>query len=251
MSKFNKINKTKLSLIGSFAILLAIVFTMVSTTYAWFTNKNSEIGNIDNITVKDESVIKKVTYFQQSTLDGSNMGFNINTNDNYSFKMKTYSILDPKYRLLIKVDLLENITSLKISAHTNTTNTPYIAGNANSDNKEIQLKESDNPLSNIVDFAIVDVTTDESSYFVDESSVTYTNLLSTKDDSTYVMDEVTLNENYSISNNTLFIMVNYNKAEIEKIYSAYIGSDVIENATFESGIPFKLDFYFLLDKNIA
>ncbi len=210
-------------LFKSIILLLMTILLLVFSVYAWFlTNTNAEAKSISGYT-ETTDVSATLTYYNARL--NSNNSVVIDTRIN-NFKMPTYKMLpsiNDNNCIVAKLDITPNIINPIISFKSYCTTTNYSTEYPVEENKENNILEVNNYISNIIRIGSLEVTTvnNESSYkltssksFVDMSSI-----IPEKEVTLNLLNNIVLNEEKTY---TYYFVIYYYDLSIAYFYSQNI-----------------------------
>lgn len=246
----------------SILLLMSCFLVTIVSTIAWFSAVRSSQTNGGSINLYKNEIVKNVTFHTCDTTyetDEDILPFYVNGSKNYNFGK--YAVDSAKYQTLIRVELDSKYSSINLSVETSAT---YYQGEVDENGElkqEYLLKKTENSLTSIVDFYAFDES------YIDNNTIDNHYNLKLNDTCNDNNDKVTfVNDTYTglveekrilmhtfTDVSVIYIVVNYNFASIETIYSLNIGNDVIfsaDNADEEgrSYISYDCDFNFYILK---
>lgn len=232
-------------------------------TFAWFSAKRTDEVAIENIIANSPEMVDSVSIYPFHTLTASE---GTSSSATYTFEktaltenvMGKYSILKPDgHGVLIEITLSSyalTADALKVSAFSNAT---YYLGQINPATGKLYtpLTLDNNSLSSIVCFYSFLPTSivDQNTYFSVDLATT---INSTGASMNFVSSNTLVNYvpmcDVAQKPNKLYVILDYDAALIEDIYSANIGNSVINDITHmdsdgQSYLTYINDFYFSIN----
>lgn len=256
--------RQKLKMFTSLFLCIASLFSCVTLTLAWFAFNNNVSGGGIGVGAEKKADLIAYEYYVADTGEANKDKFLfVKTTDETKQKPGAYDVLNRKYQLLIKLYLRADAQKVLVSAETDT---KYFLGDGTQEHRLAAALPADgtlkNPLSSVV--AMRGVAADELSgntnngYVWTENTDEYVKFM--KDSSAnsvprsaITMPEITLPESTETFTGTgydgsaytneecktAFILISYDAALIEAVFSANIGNSDIVNL---DEVPFMCDF---------
>ena len=256
--------RQKLKMFTSLFLCIASLFSCVTLTLAWFAFNNNVSGGGIGVGAEKKADLIAYEYYVADTSEANKDKFLfVKTTDETKQKPGAYDVLNRKYQLMIKLYLRADAQKVLVSAETDTN---YFLGDGTQEHRLAAALPADgtlkNPLSSVV--AMRGVAADELSgntnngYVWTENTDEYVKFM--KDSSANsvprsanTMPEITLPESTETFTGTgydgsaytneecktAFILISYDAALIEAVFSANIGNSDIVNL---DEVPFMCDF---------
>lgn len=257
--------RQKLKMFTSLFLCIASLFSCVTLTLAWFAfNNNVSGGGIGVGAEKKADLIAYEYYVADTREENKDKFLFVKTTDETKQKPGAYDVLNRKYQLMIKLYLRADAQKVLVSAETDT---DYFLGDGTQEHRLAAALPADgtlkNPLSSVV--AMRGVAADELSgdtnngyVWTEKADKEYVKFMAgSSADSVprgaITVCETTLPENTETFTGTgydgsaytnaecktAFILISYDAALIEAVFSANIGNNDIVNL---DEVPFMCDF---------
>lgn len=256
--------RQKLKMFTSLFLCIASLFSCVTLTLAWFAFNNNVSGGGIGVGAKKKADLIAYEYYVADTSEANKDKFLfVKTTDETKQKPGAYDVLNRKYQLMIKLYLRADAQKVLVSAETDT---DYFLGDGTQEHRLAAALPADgtlkNPLSSVA--AMRRVAADELSgdanngYVWKENTDEYVKFM--KDSSAnsvprsaITVCDTTLPESTETFTGTgydgsaytneecktAFILISYDAALIEAVFSANIGNSDIVNL---DEVPFMCDF---------
>lgn len=259
-----KRTRQKLKMFTSLFLCIASLFSCVTLTLAWFAFNNNVSGGGIGVGAEKKADLIAYEYYVADTGEANKDKFLfVKTTDETKQKPGAYDVLNRKYQLLIKLYLRADAQKVLVSAETDTN---YFLGDGTQEHRLAAALPADgtlkNPLSSVVAMrgvAAGELSGDANNGYVwTENTDEYVKFM--KDSSAnsvprgaITMPEITLPESTETFTGTgydgsaytneecksAFILISYDAALIEAVFSANIGNSDIVNL---DEVPFMCDF---------
>lgn len=256
--------RQKLKMFTSLFLCIASLFSCVTLTLAWFAfNNNVSGGGIGVGAEKKADLIAYEYYVADTSEENKDKFLFVKTTDETKQKPGAYDVLNRKYQLLIKLYLRADAQKVLVSAETNTN---YFLGDGTQEHRLAAALPADgtlkNPLSSVVAMRGVAAgelsgdanngyvwteNTDEyvkfmkgsSADFVPRSAITVCDTTLPESTETFTGTGYDGSAYTNEECKTAFILISYDAALIEAVFSANIGNNDIVNL---DEVPFMCDF---------
>lgn len=258
--------RQKLKMFTSLFLCIASLFSCVTLTLAWFAFNNNVSGGGIGVGAKKKAALIAYEYYVADTSAANKDRFLfVKTTDETKQKPGAYDVLNRKYQLMIKLYLRADAQKVLVSAETDTN---YFLGDGTQEHRLAAALPADgtlkNPLSSVVAMrgvaASEELAGDTNNGYVwtekaDEKYVKFMEGSSAESvpRSAITMPEITLPESTETFTGTgydgsaytneecktAFILISYDTALIEAVFSANIGNNDIVNL---DEVPFMCDF---------
>ena len=258
--------RQKLKMFTSLFLCIASLFSCVTLTLAWFAfNNNVSGGGIGVGAEKKADLIAYEYYVADTREENKDKFLFVKTTDETKQKPGAYDVLNRKYQLMIKLYLRADAQKVLVSAETDTN---YFLGDGTQEHRLAAALPADgtlkNPLSSVAAMRGVaageELAGDTNNGYVWTENTEEKYVKFMKDSSAnsvprsaITMPEITLPESTetftgtgydgSVYTNeeckTAFILISYDAALIEAVFSANIGNNDIVNL---DEVPFMCDF---------
>lgn len=257
--------RQKLKMFTSLFLCIASLFSCVTLTLAWFAFNNNVSGGGIGVGAKKKADLIAYEYYVADTSEANKDRFLfVKTTDETKQKPGAYDVLNRKYQLLIKLYLRADAQKVLVSAETDT---KYFLGDGTQEHRLAAALPADgtlkNPLSSVVAMrgvAAGELSGDTNNGYVwtEKAGKEYVKFMeSSSADSVprgaITMPEITLPESTETFTGTgydgsaytneecktAFILISYDAALIEAVFSANIGNSDIVNL---DEVPFMCDF---------
>lgn len=218
-------------LLSLFLLAMANMVGLSLVTFAWFTAKQKVDNGTNNIVAIKDEIVEDVKFYSfDTTQQGTKTQYLFNTTPISERDLGKYSIINSGYQLLVEIDFVPNSSA---SVRIETIAESYLGQVSYNEDGTVNysLSERGNSLSSIVcfyAFSEEDVVLSDSGTFF---TVNLSDSISGKKG--FVNDDYTgllpgkSNEICNVSNaDKLFVVIDYDEASIETIYSANLGNDV-------------------------
>lgn len=257
--------RQKLKMFTSLFLCIASLFSCVTLTLAWFAfNNNVSGGGIGVGAEKKADLIAYEYYVADTREENKDKFLFVKTTDETKQKPGAYDVLNRKYQLMIKLYLRADAQKVLVSAETDT---DYFLGDGTQEHRLAAALPADgtlkNPLSSVAamrgvaagelsgdtnnGYVWTENTDNEYVKFMENSSA------NSVPRSAITMPEITLPESTETFTGTgydgsaytneecksAFILISYDAALIEAVFSANIGNSDIVNL---DEVPFMCDF---------
>lgn len=260
-----KPTRQKLKMFTSLFLCIASLFSCVTLTLAWFAfNNNVSGGGIGVGAEKKADLIAYEYYVADTSEENKDKFLFVKTTDETKQKPGAYDVLNRKYQLLIKLYLRADAQKVLVSAETDT---DYFLGDGTQEHRLAAALPADgtlkNPLSSVAAMrgvAAGELSGDTNNGYVwtENTDNEYVKFMegSSADSvprGAITMPEITLPESTETFTGTgydgsaytneecksAFILISYDAALIEAVFSANIGNSDIVNL---DEVPFMCDF---------
>lgn len=256
--------RQKLKMFTSLFLCIASLFSCVTLTLAWFAFNNNVSGGGIGVGAEKKADLIAYEYYVADTSEANKDKFLfVKTTDETKQKPGAYDVLNRKYQLMIKLYLRADAQKVLVSAETDT---KYFLGDGTQEHRLAAALPADgtlrNPLSSVVAMrgvAAGELSGDANNGYVwTENTDEYVKFMadSSADSvprSAITMPEITLPESTETFTGTgydgsaytnaecktAFILISYDAALIETVFSANIGNNDIVNL---DEVPFMCDF---------
>lgn len=258
--------RQKLKMFTSLFLCIASLFSCVTLTLAWFAfNNNVSGGGIGVGAEKKADLIAYEYYVADTREENKDKFLFVKTTDETKQKPGAYDVLNRKYQLLIKLYLRADAQKVLVSAETDTN---YFLGDGTQEHRLAAALPADgtlkNPLSSVVAMRGVaageELAGDANNGYVwtEKADEKYWKFMADSSAnsvprSAITMPEITLPESTETFTGTgydgsaytnaecktAFILISYDTALIEAVFSANIGNNDIVNL---DEVPFMCDF---------
>ena len=256
--------RQKLKMFTSLFLCIASLFSCVTLTLAWFAfNNNVSGGGIGVGAEKKADLIAYEYYVADTREENKDKFLFVKTTDETKQKPGAYDVLNRKYQLMIKLYLRADAQKVLVSAETDTN---YFLGDGTQEHRLAAALPADgtlkNPLSSVV--AMRGVAADElsgntnngyvwtenadeyvkfmagsSADFVPRSAITVCDTTLPESTETFTGTGYDGSAYTNEECKTAFILISYDAALIEAVFSANIGNSDIVNL---DEVPFMCDF---------
>ncbi len=250
----------------SLFLCIASLFSCVTLTLAWFAfNDNVSGSGIGVGAEKKTDLIAYEYYIADTSEENKDKFVFLKTTDETKQKPGAYDVLNKKYQLLIKLYLRADAQKVLVSAETDT---DYFLGDGTEEHRLAAALPADgtlkNPLSSVVamrgmaaDELSADTSTNNGYVWTENTNKEYVKFMASTGADATPMGAVTVCEttlettetftgtgyNGSAYTNeeckTAYILISYDAALIEAVFSANIGNSDIVNL---EEVPFMCDF---------
>lgn len=257
--------RQKLKMFTSLFLCIASLFSCVTLTLAWFAfNNNVSGGGIGVGAEKKADLIAYEYYVADTSAANKDKFLFVKTTDETKQKPGAYDVLNRKYQLMIKLYLRADAQKVLVSAETDTN---YFLGDGTQEHRLAAALPADgtlkNPLSSVVamrGMAAGELSGDANNGYVwtENADIEYVKFMAGSSAdfvprSAITMPEITLPESTETFTGTgydgsaytneecksAFILISYDAALIEAVFSANIGNSDIVNL---DEVPFMCDF---------
>lgn len=256
--------RQKLKMFTSLFLCIASLFSCVTLTLAWFAfNNNVSGGGIGVGAEKKADLIAYEYYVADTREENKDKFLFVKTTDETKQKPGAYDVLNRKYQIMIKLYLRADAQKVLVSAETDTN---YFLGDGTQEHRLAAALPADgtlkNPLSSVVAMrgvAAGELSGDANNGYVwTENTDEYVKFMADSSAnsvpwSAITMPEITLPESTETFTGTgydgsaytnaecktAFILISYDTALIEAVFSANIGNNDIVNL---DEVPFMCDF---------
>lgn len=257
--------RQKLKMFTSLFLCIASLFSCVTLTLAWFAFNNNVSGGGIGVGAKKKADLIAYEYYVADTSAANKDKFLfVKTTDETKQKPGAYDVLNRKYQLMIKLYLRADAQKVLVSAETDT---KYFLGDGTQEHRLAAALPADgtlkNPLSSVVAMrgvAAVELSGDTNNGYVwtEDTGKEYVKFMegssaNSVPRSAITMPEITLPESTETFTGTgydgsaytnaecktAFILISYDTALIEAVFSANIGNNDIVNL---DEVPFMCDF---------
>lgn len=257
--------RQKLKMFTSLFLCIASLFSCVTLTLAWFAFNNNVSGGGIGVGAKKKADLIAYEYYVADTSEANKDKFLfVKTTDETKQKPGAYDVLNRKYQLMIKLYLRADAQKVLVSAETDT---KYFLGDGTQEHRLAAALPADgtlkNPLSSVVAMrgvAAVELSGDTNNGYVwtEKADEKYWKFMADSSANSVpwgaiTMPEITLPESTetftgtgyngsaytNVECKTAFILISYDTALIEAVFSANIGNNDIVNL---DEVPFMCDF---------
>lgn len=258
--------RQKLKMLTSLFLCIASLFSCVTLTLAWFAfNNNVSGGGIGVGAEKKADLIAYEYYVADTSAANKDKFLFVKTTDETKQKPGAYDVLNRKYQLMIKLYLRADAQKVLVSAETDT---DYFLGDGTQEHRLAAALPADgtlkNPLSSVVAMRGVaageELAGDTNNGYVwtEKAGKEYVKFMADSSANSVprgaiTMPEITLPESTETFTGTgydgsaytneecktAFILISYDAALIEAVFSANIGNNDIVNL---DEVPFMCDF---------
>lgn len=257
--------RQKLKMFTSLFLCIASLFSCVTLTLAWFAfNNNVSGGGIGVGAEKKADLIAYEYYVADTREENKDKFLFVKTTDETKQKPGAYDVLNRKYQLMIKLYLRADAQKVLVSAETDTN---YFLGDGTQEHRLAAALPADgtlkNPLSSVVamrGMAAGELSGDANNGYVwtENADIEYVKFMAGSSADfvprgAITMPEITLPESTETFTGTgydgsaytneecktAFILISYDAALIEAVFSANIGNNDIVNL---DEVPFMCDF---------
>lgn len=256
--------RQKLKMFTSLFLCIASLFSCVTLTLAWFAfNNNVSGGGIGVGAEKKADLIAYEYYVADTREENKDKFLFVKTTDETKQKPGAYDVLNRKYQLMIKLYLRADAQKVLVSAETDT---KYFLGDGTQEHRLAAALPADgtlkNPLSSVAAMrgvAAGELSGDTNNGYVwTENTDEYVKFMADSSANSVprgaiTMPEITLPESTETFTGTgydgsaytnaecktAFILISYDAALIEAVFSANIGNSDIVNL---DEVPFMCDF---------
>ena len=256
--------RQKLKMFTSLFLCIASLFSCVTLTLAWFAFNNNVSGGGIGVGAEKKADLIAYEYYVADTREANKDKFLfVKTTDETKQKPGAYDVLNRKYQLMIKLCLRADAQKVLVSAETDT---DYFLGDGTQEHRLAAALPADgtlkNPLSSVVAMRGVAAgelsgdanngyvwteNTDEYVKFMKDSSANSVprSAITVCDTTLPESTETFTGTGYDGSActneecKTAFILISYDAALIEAVFSANIGNSDIVNL---DEVPFMCDF---------
>lgn len=258
--------RQKLKMFTSLFLCIASLFSCVTLTLAWFAFNNNVSGGGIGVGAEKKADLIAYEYYVADTSDANKDKFLfVKTTDETKQKPGAYDVLNRKYQLMIKLYLRADAQKVLVSAETDTN---YFLGDGTQEHRLAAALPADgtlkNPLSSVVAMRGVaageELSGDTNNGYVwtEKAGKEYVKFMADSSANSVprgaiTMPEITLPESTETFTGTgydgsaytneecktAFILISYDAALIEAVFSANIGNSDIVNL---DEVPFMCDF---------
>ncbi len=258
--------RQKLKMFTSLFLCIASLFSCVTLTLAWFAFNNNVSGGGIGVGAEKKADLIAYEYYVADTGEANKDRFLfVKTTDETKQKPGAYDVLNRKYQLMIKLYLRADAQKVLVSAETDTN---YFLGDGTQEHRLAAALPADgtlkNPLSSVVAMRGVaageELAGDTNNGYVwtENADKEYVKFMAGSSAnsvprSAITMPEITLPESTETFTGTgydgsaytnaecktAFILISYDAALIEAVFSANIGNSDIVNL---DEVPFMCDF---------
>lgn len=256
--------RQKLKMFTSLFLCIASLFSCVTLTLAWFAfNNNVSGGGIGVGAEKKADLIAYEYYVADTREENKDKFLFVKTTDETKQKPGAYDVLNRKYQLMIKLYLRADAQKVLVSAETDTN---YFLGDGTQEHRLAAALPADgtlkNPLSSVVAMrgvAAGELSGDTNNGYVwTENTDEYVKFMENSSADSVPRGAITVCETTLLENTetftgtgydgsaytneeckTAFILISYDAALIEAVFSANIGNSDIVNL---DEVPFMCDF---------
>lgn len=260
-----KRTRQKLKMFTSLFLCIASLFSCVTLTLAWFAfNNNVSGGGIGVGAEKKADLIAYEYYVADTREENKDKFLFVKTTDETKQKPGAYDVLNRKYQLMIKLYLRADAQKVLVSAETDTN---YFLGDGTQEHRLAAALPADgtlkNPLSSVVamrgvaagelsgdanngyvwtentDNEYVKFMADSSANSVPRGAITMPEITLPESTETFTGTGYDGSAYTNAECKTAFILISYDAALIEAVFSANIGNNDIVNL---DEVPFMCDF---------
>lgn len=257
--------RQKLKMFTSLILCIASLFSCVTLTLAWFAFNNNVSGGGIGVGAKKKADLIAYEYYVADTSEANKDKFLfVKTTDETKQKPGAYDVLNRKYQLMIKLYLRADAQKVLVSAETDT---KYFLGDGTQEHRLAAALPADgtlkNPLSSVVamrGMAASELSGDTNNGYVwtEDTGKEYVKFMAGSSANSVPRGAITVCETtlpestetftgtgydgsaYTNAEcKTAFILISYDTALIEAVFSANIGNNDIVNL---DEVPFMCDF---------